>query len=147
MNRGDFLKEMAEGLFQTLKSVYRPFLSEDLEKVEAAADQALGITWHPFMKEQELYSDLEMKFFSGNPVIVSHNGTNMQAIDGVCPVCSNIIYLSTLYSTGKCLNCQKEFNFRTQSGDLQLGSYPLKRRNDTYLIGIQKYKKQGDSDA
>ncbi|WHY75770.1 hypothetical protein QNH20_16770 [Neobacillus sp. WH10] len=137
MKRGDFLKEMAEGLFQTAKSVYEPFLSEDLGKVEAVADRALGITWHSFIKEQELYSDLEMRFFGGKPVIVYLNGTNMQAIDGVCPVCSNIIYLSTLYSTGKCLNCQKEFNFRTQSGDLQLGSYPLKRKNDTYLIGIQ----------
>ncbi|MFJ7725655.1 hypothetical protein ACIQXV_05755 [Neobacillus sp. NPDC097160] len=147
MRRGDFLREMAGGLFQTVKSAYEPFLSEDLEKVEAAADRALGITWHPFLKEHEHYSNLEMKFIGGKPVIVTHNGTNIQAFDGVCPGCSNIIIVTTLYSSGKCLNCQKEYNFKTQSGDLQLNSNPIKRKEDSYFIGFQKYMKQGDHDA
>ncbi|MBO0958270.1 hypothetical protein J1P26_00875 [Neobacillus sp. MM2021_6] len=143
MKRGDFLKEMAGGLFQTVKSVYEPFLSEDLEKVEAVADRALGITWQPLVIEQGTYHNLEMKFICGKPVIVARNGTNILAIDGVCPVCSNIIILTTLFSTGKCLNCQKEYNFKTQSGDLQLKSYPLKRKDELYFIGFQKDQKQG----
>jgi len=147
MRRGDFLKEMADGLFQTVKSVYEPFLSGDLEKVEAAAERALGITWHPLMKEHELDVDIEMKFFNGKPLIISRYETSIQAINGVCPVCSNIIILSTLFSTGKCLNCQKEYDFKIQSGDLQLVSYPIKRKNGTYLIGIAKHRKQGESDA
>ncbi|MFK9093347.1 hypothetical protein [Bacillus salipaludis] len=147
MRRGDFLKEMAGGLFQTVKSVYEPFLSEDVEKVEAAADRALGITWHPLLIEKWHGLDLEMKFIGGKPVIVTRNGTNMQAFDGVCPVCSNIIIVTTLYSSGKCLNCQKEYNFKTQSGDLQLISYPIKQKEDSYFIGFQKYMKQGDHDA
>ncbi|CAH2715532.1 hypothetical protein BACCIP111895_02716 [Neobacillus rhizosphaerae] len=147
MRRGDFFKEMGNSLFQTVKSVYEPFLSEDLEKIEVATDRVLGITWHPIMKEYEFNSDLEMKFINGKPVIVTRIGTNMQAVDGVCPVCSNIIILTTLYSTGKCLNCQNEYNFKSQSGDLQLNSYPIKLKNDTYLIGFQEYKRQGDSDA
>ena len=54
MKRDEFLKEMGSGLFQTVKSVYEPFIKEDLKKVEGAADKALGITWVPFMKEMEL---------------------------------------------------------------------------------------------
>ena len=148
MRRGDFIKEMGSSLFQTVKSVYEPFISEDLEKVESAADRALGIRWVPFIKESELFSELELKFIGGKPVIVVRNGTNMQAMDGVCPVCSNIIILRTLYSSGKCLNCQKEYNFKTQSGELQLASFPIKRKEDIYYIGFQKYeKKSGGSHA
>ena len=147
MRRGDFLREMAGSLFQTVKSVYEPFLSEDLEKVEVAADRALGITWFPLVKDNDRASELEMKFIGGKPVIVTRNGTNMQAMDGVCPVCSNIIIVTTLYSTGKCLNCQKEYNFKTHTGDLQLESYPIKIKDDTCLIGFQKHRKQGEKHA
>jgi len=148
MRRGDFIKEMGSSLFQTVKSVYEPFISEDLEKVESAADRALGIRWVPVIKESEPFSELELKFIGGKPVIVVRNGTNMQAMDGVCPVCSNIIILTTLYSSGKCLNCQKEYNFKTQSGELQLASFPIKRKEDMYYIGFQKYeKKSGGSHA
>ncbi|WP_040208551.1 Rieske (2Fe-2S) protein [Neobacillus jeddahensis] len=146
MRRGDFLKEMAGSLFQTAKSVYEPFLSEDLEKVEVVADRVLGISWKPLMKKEEIGSDLEMKFISGRPVIVARYGTNMEAIDGVCPVCSNIIVVTTLYSSGKCLNCQKTYNFNTRSGELQLKSYPLKLVDDTVFIGFMN-KKQGGHDA
>ena len=148
MRRGDFIKEMGSSLFQTVKSVYEPFISEDLEKVESAADRALGIRWVPVIKESEPFSELELKFIGGKPVIVVRKGTNMQAMDGVCPVCSNIIILTTLYSSGKCLNCQKEYNFKTQSGELQLASFPIKRKEDIYYIGFQKYeKKSGGSHA
>jgi hypothetical protein len=147
MRRGDFLKEMAGSLMQTVKSVYGPFLSDDLEKVEVAADRALGITWLPLGKENDGVPDLEMKFIAGKPVIVIRNGTNMQAMDGVCPVCSNIIIVTTLYSSGKCLNCQKEYNFKTHTGALQLESYPIKTKDDTCFIGFHKYRKQGEKHA
>lgn len=147
MRRGDFLKEMTSSLFQTVKSVYEPFLSEDLKKVEVAADRALGITWLPLMKESELFNDLELKFINGKPVIVTRNGTSIQAIDGVCPGCSHLIIVTTLFSSGKCLNCQKEYNFKTQSGDLQLESYQIKRKDDMYYIGFYKHKELGGRHA
>ncbi|MEH7075454.1 hypothetical protein [Neobacillus drentensis] len=147
MKRGDFLKEMAGSLFQTVKSVYEPFIHEDFEKVEAAADRALGITWLPLEKEQDGNHDLEMKFIAGKPIIVVRNGTNMQAMNGVCPVCSTIIIVTTLYSSGKCLNCQKEFNFKTQTGELLLETYPLKSKENTVYIGFQKQKKLGEQHA
>lgn len=143
MRRGDFIREMAGSLFQTMKSVYEPIVSEDLEKVEVAADCALGITWHPFMQEQGTKHALELKFINGKPVIILSNGTNIRAMDGVCPVCSNIIIVTTLYSTGKCLNCQKEYNFKTQFGELKLQSYPIKCKDGIYFIGFQKVQRQG----
>lgn len=138
MKRLDFLKEMGDGLFQTVKSVYEPFIQRDLEKIEGAADRVLGITWIPLMKETEWISGLEMKFFQGKAVILVRQGMNIQAWNGICPVCSHIIILSTLYSSGKCLNCQKEFDFKTNTGELHLASLPLRKRDQIYLIGFEK---------
>lgn len=138
MKRGDFLKELGGSLYQTVKSVYTPFIGEDLKRIEEAADRALGINWVPLFRVDDYDSELEMKFVEGKPIIVSRNGTNMQAMDGVCPVCSNIIILTTLYSTGKCLNCQKEFNFKTRCGELELKSLPAKIKDQTFYISLQK---------
>ena len=138
MKRLDFFKEMGDGLFQTVKSVYEPFIQGDLEKIEGAADRALGITWVPVMKETEMTSNLEMKFFQGKAIIFVRHETNMQAWNGICPVCSHIITLSTLYSSGKCLNCQKEFNFKSNTGELPLTSLPVKKKDQIYYIGFLK---------
>lgn len=138
MKRLDFFKEMGEGFFQTVKSVYEPFIQGDIEKIESAADKALGITWIPFLKESEWTSDLEMKFFNGKAVILARQGSNMQAWNGICPVCSQIITVTTLYSSGKCLNCQKEFDFMRNSGELPLTPLPLRKRDQIYQIGFAR---------
>ncbi|SDL91439.1 hypothetical protein [Bacillus sp. OK048] len=138
MKRLDFFKEMGGGLFQTVKSVYEPFIQGDLEKIESAADRALGLTWVPVMNETELRSNLEMKFFQGKAIIFVRHEANMQAWNGICPVCSQIITVSTLYSSGKCLNCQKEFNFKTHTGELLLTPLPLKKRDRNYQVGFMK---------
>ncbi|WP_462411935.1 hypothetical protein [Neobacillus sp. Marseille-QA0830] len=143
MKRGEFFKELAGGLIYTIKSAYEPFLQDDLEKVETAADLILGIKWVPFISETETTAELEMKYLNGTPIIIAKQGTNIQAMNGVCPVCSNIIFLTALYSTGKCLNCQKEYNFKTNTGELKLEPLSIKLRNHIYYIGLQSTKKQG----
>ncbi|MBL4953849.1 hypothetical protein JK635_16820 [Neobacillus sp. YIM B02564] len=147
MNRAEFFKEMSNSLLQTVKSVYEPFISDDLEKVENAADRVLGITWYPLLEDRGQDPLLEMHYTAGKPIIVSRYGTNMQVFDGVCPVCSNIIMLSTLYSKGKCLNCQKEFNFNTGIGELKLYSLPVKYKQKMVYVGLQTSPKQGDKHA
>ena len=138
MKRLDFFKEMGGSLFQTVKSVYEPFIQGDIEKIETAADKALGITWIHLMEETEISSQLEMKFFQGKAIIIVNYGTNMQAWNGICPVCSHIITVSTLYQSGKCLNCQKEFNFETNTGELQLQALPIRKKDQIYQIGFVK---------
>ncbi|WP_251552349.1 hypothetical protein [Neobacillus muris] len=143
MKRSEFFKEMAGGLIDAIKSAYDPFLLDDLEKVETAADLILGINWVPLMNENEKISNLEMRFLIGKPIIVSKKGTEIRTMSGVCPVCSNIIILTTLYSTGKCLNCQKEINFKTNEGGLRLDPLPIKVKDHRYYVGLQSVKKQG----
>ncbi|WHX98981.1 hypothetical protein [Neobacillus sp. DY30] len=138
MKRLDFFKEMGNDLFQTVKSVYKPFIKDDIEKFENAADKVLGITWVPLMNVFDMNTNLEMKFFQGKAIIIVNHDTNIQAWNGICPVCSHIITVSALYSSGKCLNCQKEFNFKTNTGELQVTQMPLRKRNQIYQIGIVK---------
>lgn len=143
MKRIDFLKEMSNSLLQTVKNAYEPFIRDDIERVEEVADKALGISWLPLMREDEISSTLEMRFIEGKPIIVSRNHTNMQVMSGICPVCSNIINVTALYSKGKCLNCEKEYNFSTNQGDLELDQLPIKMKDQMIYIGFQKHKKLG----
>jgi hypothetical protein len=138
MKRLDFFKEMGEGFFQTVRSVYEPFIERDIEKFENASDMALGITWIPLMNVSDMNTNFEMKFFKGKAIIMVNHGTNMQAWNGICPACSHIITVSALYSCGKCLNCQKEFNFKTNTGELQLQALPLRKKDQIYQIGFVK---------
>lgn len=141
MKRGDFIKEMGNSLFKTVKSVYEPFMQDDIEKVMEVTDVALGISWYPVMKKYEASSQLEVKYVEGKPIIVWIQDTNMQAKNGICPVCSNIINVTALYSTGKCWKCEKEYNFKTQQGELELESIPIKLKDETYYVGLQRHKK------
>lgn len=137
MKREEFLKEMGFSLGKTLKSIYHPFVEEDVEKFSKAAHHALGIKWHFLSGENELKVGIEQKFISGKPVIVykNHEG-NVQVLSGICPVCSNLLVLSSLYSTGKCLICEKEYNFITRKGNLEYNEMPFKQENDRLFIGI-----------
>ncbi len=138
MNRIEFFKEIRDGFFQTVKSVYEPFFKEDLEKIERAADRALGISWFPIVNMDEQRENLEMKFVAGQPVILLHQETNMEAISGICPECSNIITITPLDSSGKCLNCEKTFSFITRKGELKLEMFPVKRKGETIFVGIKR---------
>lgn len=147
MKRSDFLKEMGNSLFQTIKSVYEPFIQEDLEKVAMAAEQLLEIKWVPLINDVDTALQLEIKFMEDRPIIISRHERNIQVMDGICPVCSNLIVVTTLYSTGKCLKCEKEYNFKTKQGQLKLNALPLKFSDQMIYIGIQKHAKQGGMDA
>jgi len=141
MNRKDFFKEIGSSLLETVKSAAEPFIQEDLEKIETAADRALGVEWMPLMQEEELRSNLEIRYIAGRPIIVSKFRSNIQAWDGICLGCSNIITISTLYSSGKCLNCDKEFNFQTLEGTLKLDPLAVKKKDHMYFVGYRTVKK------
>lgn len=147
MKRKEFLKEMGTSLFQTVKYVYEPFIHDDLQKVEEVVDRTLDIKWVPLMREDDVNSMLEMKFINGSPIMVLLDEANMQVMSGICPECSNIIIVTTLYSTGKCLNCEKEYNFKTKKGDLYLKTIPVKKKDHVIYIGLEKEKKLGGFNA
>lgn len=147
MYRKEFLKELGTSLFQTMKNVYEPFIHDDLQKVEEVMDQTLGIKWVPLMSADDSSSKLEMKFINGTPIMVIRDGADIHVLSGICHECSNIITVTTLYSTGKCLNCEKEYNFKTKQGELSLKTIPVKKKDHVIYIGFDKEKKLGGFSA
>ncbi|NRD80474.1 hypothetical protein HPT25_24435 [Bacillus sp. BRMEA1] len=136
MRRIDFFREIKSSLIDTVISVYDPFIKSDIEKVEEVANLILGITWVPVLKENAPYTNLDMEFINGMPIIFFGNETNRMAMEGFCPECLHIFTVTSLYSIVKCLDCGKEYNFKTQLGDLKFKSMPLKRINKTYYVGF-----------
>lgn len=135
MNRLDFLKEVAGSMIQTVKYVYEPFLSDDLKKIEEAADKALGITWVPIMKVGEMAGESEIHFISGKPVILYSQEGKVLAISGICPVCSNLIQVRGYDNVASCMHCEKEYHLKTGKGELAVTALQVKKKDQMYVVG------------
>ncbi|MFD3450127.1 hypothetical protein ACFDTO_36735 [Microbacteriaceae bacterium 4G12] len=136
MNRLDFLKEMAGSLAQTVKYVYEPFLKDDLEKVEAAANRALGITWLPVVKVEEMNEKPELRFANGKPIIVFSHEEKPHAISGICPVCSSLIQVLTYDQMATCMICDQSYDFKKLDGALPVQKLQIKRKDQMYEVGL-----------
>lgn len=137
MKREQFLKEMKTGLWDTLKTVYEPFIEEDLKKLEKTTDRALGIKWLFICNEDENPETISQYFLDGKPIFMIWKEGNMKAISGICPTCSNLLTLSVLYATCKCLNCENHHNFQNNVGDLLLKEFPVTKKNHAYYVGLK----------
>lgn len=135
MKREDFFKEMKKGFFNTLKSVYEPFIEEDLEKLEKTTDRILGVNWSFVCSEYYQFNNINQFYISGSPILITKEEGNVKAFSGICPSCSNLLHLSVLYSTCKCLNCGNDYNFQNKTGDLTLIEMPLALKTDGYYVG------------
>lgn len=137
VKREEFFKEMTTGLIKTLKTVYEPFVEDDLKKLDKTTSRLLGIKWVYFCSVVKRLEKVNQFYINGTPIIIFQEERNMRAISGICPECSNLLTLSVLFSTCKCLNCEKGFNFLNNEGDLTLFELPLTRRNDGYYVGLK----------
>lgn len=137
MNRQDFLKEMRKGLFSTIRTVYEPFVDEEIEKLEKTADSMLGIRWMFVCQKDTVFSKVNEYFINGKPIYMIQANGNMRALSGICPSCSNLLNLSNLLLTCKCFNCSKDYNFQTESGNLAFEELPISLKSDGYYIGLK----------
>lgn len=137
MNREGFFKEMGKGLLQTVKTVFEPLIEDDLETLEKTTDTILGIQWLYLCSSEYPFEKLNQFFVKNRSIFVIQEEGNMRAISGICPSCSNLLHLSALLLTCKCFNCEKDFNFRTNSGELTFFDLPITRKQDGYYIGIK----------
>lgn len=137
MKRDEFLKEMGYSLGKTLKGIWQPMIEDDVVKLTDVAHHVLRYKWYFLSNKGELSAGIEQKFISGKPIlVVSDQKGNLQVLSGICPVCSNLLVFSPLYSTGKCLICEKEYNFVTRQGSLVFAELPIKQDQLSIYIGI-----------
>lgn len=138
MKRLDFLKEMRNSFLTTVKAVSEPFLEEKADQVEKATDKLLGIKWTYLCREDEIPTTMEQKFLEAQPVVIIREEEKIRTFSGICPVCSNLLVLSTPYTTLKCFLCDKDYNFKNLTGELSLTELPMRKEKQDYYIGIKK---------
>lgn len=138
MNRQDFFKEMGKGLFSTLKTVYEPFLEDDIENLERTANSLLGVQLTYVCSKDSEFAAINEYFINGKPIYIIQANGNMKAISGICPLCSNLLNVSNLLLTCKCLNCGKDYNFQENIGSLAIQELPLIKKPEGYFVQLKK---------
>jgi hypothetical protein len=140
LKRSEFLKEMSSSLGKTLKALYGPSVEEKADKLGNAADKFLRISWHYLIEMDGLKEGIEQRFFLDRPILIVYRERDVQVICGICPVCSNLLAFSSLYATGKCLICEKEYNFQTKLGNLEYKELPIKMEKGKIYLGMTRSK-------
>jgi nitrite reductase/ring-hydroxylating ferredoxin subunit len=135
VKREDFFKEMKFGFFKTLKNVYEPFIEDDIEKLEKTTDQVFRIKWTSVCSKDYYLEKFNQFYINGKPIFIIGEEGNMKAYSGICPSCSTLLNFSVLYSTCKCMNCGKDYNFQNKNGELILLELPLALKKDGYFVG------------
>ncbi|CEG27553.1 IBR domain-containing protein [Bacillus sp. B-jedd] len=144
MKRVEFIKALGVSLFDTVHSIYEPILEDEADKVDEAVAKIIGIHWLPVFLANHQDAILEMNYLRGKPVILSGNIPELKAFSGICPDCSNIMTLTPLHSTVKCLYCGTEYNFLTREGELSLSRLPVKKKEEIWYIGFPHVKERAD---
>lgn len=138
MNRSEFLNEMSSSLGKTLKALYGPSLEEKAVRLDHAATNILRINWHYLLEIEGLKGGIEQKFFEGKPIFIISEDGNVLVVSGICPLCSNLLSISPLFATVKCLICETEYSFQTKSGNLEYTELPIKMDKGKIFLGMAR---------
>ncbi|MFS0784710.1 hypothetical protein [Bacillus sp. 1P06AnD] len=142
MNRLQFLKEMKDSLFTTVKSVYEPLVEDDLQKLSRSADKMLGIKWVLLAGRADEMADLEQRQIEGQPIICVKEGNSIRAYSGICPACTNLLVLSSFEKNCKCLMCEENYPLFPEDHTSVTGlkEFDVQRKETGYFIGIHRQK-------
>jgi hypothetical protein len=129
---------MRLGFLKTVRSVYEPFVEEDVERLGHLANRVLQMKWYFLFTEIIQTSKVEQVFIGGNPYFLTYDGWKMEAYSGICPFCSSLLFYSNLSATGKCFKCEETFHLDRTNGELLLEEYPIKKTENGYYLGIRE---------
>lgn len=137
MNRLDFLKELKASFFDTAKSICEPIVEIEIEKISNSTDRLLNRHWIYIGMEM---SHFQQKYIKGETVFFIKNDSEIRAFSGICPTCTNLVVVSTMQATCRCLTCETVHNFSddNETNNLVLTEYPVKKQDDGYYIGMIK---------
>lgn len=128
-------------MLQTVKAVCEPLLEEKLDQFDHAVDSIFQLEWVLLTEDIGLVANVEQRFINGKNIIVLRTGESIQAVSSICPVCFNLLCFSENTMVLKCLICEKEYSFHNKTGELALTFFPIRKRNNSYEIGIEVDRK------
>ncbi|WP_019241707.1 MULTISPECIES: hypothetical protein [Bacillus] len=140
MKRSAFLKELKTSLFDTVKYVYEPFLEDDIKKIKKSTDRLLNIEWIHIAKNAAELMDYQQMMILKKPFFFVRVNGKMRAFSGICPTCSNLLNVSSMQKTCKCLMCEKTVHFHKNEEEDEwfLSEHSLKEEEDGIYIGIKR---------
>lgn len=151
MNRENFFKEMGKGFINTLKTVFEPIIEEELDSIDRTTNRFLGIQWLFLCRADYTFEKMNQFYVQNHSIFVIQKQGNMRAFSGSCPSCSNLLHLTPLLLTCKCFNCEKDYNFQTNNGELTFIELLIKKEEDGYYVGLKTSSNmqsiKGDSHA
>ena len=139
MNRLDFLKEVKNSLFETVKAACAPLVEDKLEKLDHSIDLLSQLQWWHVANEAASNNTIEQKFIDGRSLLLVHANHTIRAFNGACTACNQLLHVFQITSTCKCMNCDQEY-ILAGSEKSYLQEYPMKRRDDGYYVGLKKRK-------
>lgn len=138
MKRSEFFSEMRKGLFQTMKEVTYPILSDDIEKIDSMVDEMAGVKWYT-LGSADLFSPggVHDFYFHQQPIVVLiTEAGELKAFGKSCGSCETMMQWISYQKKLKCMMCDEEFFIEDKSDEQLLKKYPIKERNNTFYIGV-----------
>lgn len=136
MNRLQFLTEMKKSLLNTTKEITFPILSEEMEKVEDAADQMIGLQWYK-IKINASSEDVQEHYVNGKSILIyKTNDGELKAIQKICEKCQSLVQWLSHEQKLKCFSCENTYDCLKDDGDLTCKHYFMRNRDGSWFIGM-----------
>lgn len=137
MNRLQFLAELKKSLLVTTKEITAPILEGEVEKLEEAASDLIGITWVKLDGvNPRTFQGIQETFLRGTSIVLFSNGETLRAYDKACQSCHSLTQWIAYEGILKCFSCEKTYQIKTETGDLTYKHYSIKEKHGEWFIGM-----------
>lgn len=137
MNRFEFFSQLRKSLIDTTKEVTIPLLADELEKVENAADQLIGIKWTSLEGlTPTSFSGTQERYMNKKSIVIYSDGETLKAFEKICTSCQTLAHYLAFDQTLKCFSCEEAFHLPSETGDLTCKHYYTKEINGEWFIGM-----------
>ncbi len=138
MNRKQFLSEMKQGFFQTLKEISSPFVEEKLEQVDQAVENITGVHWKAVkelalpLSEHKIY-DVSL---ARQPLLIMKSNDAILCILKKCKCCGAFIHYISYAKEMRCLPCDYSVSLTSKQARERLYILHTKEENNFLWIGL-----------
>ncbi|MCP8970361.1 Rieske (2Fe-2S) protein [Ectobacillus ponti] len=138
LNRREFLSEVRDSLWQTVRALLRPAAEEKLEQLEEAVQVLEGVRYVEAARIKELsLLQITRKQIGKQAVLLYQAEGQLYAVSEQCPSCGTLLYVNSYDCKISCLSCGTGKKWLTGAGELSLRRHPVKIIRDAIYVGIK----------
>ena len=138
MNRAGFLKEMGRGFSDTVKGILAPFVEEQIDKIDDAANIITGRDYFPLPQvERGIWSLQDFFLAERSFYLIGQADGRLCAISKLCSICGGMLTVISFDRTCKCLICDKSVSLESFEGELPVHELEIVERDDKLFVLIE----------